>query len=47
MVRGVLETARNAGLNLSKVAENALIEATGRLTGAKQGTGLNALASLH
>jgi len=29
--RQVLETAKKAGLNLSKVSENALIEAIGRL----------------
>ena len=31
--RGVLETAKQAGRNISKVAENALVEAVGRLTG--------------
>jgi post-segregation antitoxin (ccd killing protein) len=34
--RGVVEAARNAGLNISKVAENALIEATSRLLEQKQ-----------
>jgi hypothetical protein len=38
---GVLETARSAGLNISKVAENALVEAIGRLTGQKLVTGFN------
>jgi len=37
--KGVLETARNAGLNISRVAENALVEAVGRLTGTKPATG--------
>ena len=41
--RGVLETARNVGLNISKVAENSLIEAIGKLTGTKTGTGLVSL----
>jgi hypothetical protein len=41
--RGVVETARNAGLNISKVAENALVEAIGRLTGQKPATSLNSL----
>jgi post-segregation antitoxin (ccd killing protein) len=31
--REVLETARRSGLNLSRVSENALIEAIGRLQG--------------
>ena len=31
--RGVLETAREMGLNLSRVSENALREAVGRLGG--------------
>ena len=39
--KGVLETARNVGLNVSKVAKNALIEAVGRLTGQKPETSLN------
>jgi len=33
--RGVLETARQVGLNVSRVAENALVEAIGRLAGRK------------
>ena len=37
--REVLETAKNLGLNLSRVAENALIEAVGRLQGPKCETG--------
>ena len=36
----VLETAHNVGLNVSRVAENALIEAIGKLTGTNQATGL-------
>jgi len=42
--RAVVETARDAGLNISKVAENALIEAVGRLTGTEPGTGLKSRA---
>lgn len=34
----VVETARKLGLNISKVSENALIEAIERLRGTKQGT---------
>ena len=37
--REVLETARRSGLNLSRVSENALIEAAGRLRGPKCETG--------
>jgi hypothetical protein len=33
--REVLETAKKSGLNLSRVSENALIEAVGRLRGPK------------
>jgi site-specific recombinase XerD len=36
--RKVIETAKQAGLNISKVAENSLIDAIGRLTGTKPGT---------
>ncbi|TET26564.1 MAG: hypothetical protein E3J73_04365 [Candidatus Bathyarchaeum sp.] len=36
----VLETARKVGLNLSRVSENALVEAIGRLQGRKQETSL-------
>ena len=36
----VVETAKQAGLNSSKVSENALVEAIGRLTGQKAVTGL-------
>jgi len=39
--RGVLETARQMGLNISRVAKNGLIEAIGRLTRAKPATGTN------
>jgi hypothetical protein len=42
--RGVIETARNAGLNISKVAENALVEAIGRLTGQKPAPSLDSQA---
>jgi hypothetical protein len=38
--RGVLETARNVGLNVSRVAENALVEPIDRLTGLKSEAGL-------
>ena len=37
----VLETAREIGLNVSRVSENALIEAIGRLEGPEPETGLN------
>jgi len=37
--REVLETAKKSGLNLSRVAENALVEAIGRLQGPKQENG--------
>ena len=37
--RDVLETAKRLGLNVSRVAENALIEAVGRLRGPKQENG--------
>ena len=37
--RDVLETAKDLGLNVSRVAENALIEAVGRLRGPKQENG--------
>jgi hypothetical protein len=37
--REVLETARRSGLNLSRVSENALIEAIGRLQGPDAGSG--------
>jgi post-segregation antitoxin (ccd killing protein) len=33
MDREVIETAKKVGLNISKVSENALIEAIGKLTG--------------
>ena len=42
--REILETARELGLNVSRVAENGLVEAIGRLTGAKPETGLNSPA---
>jgi site-specific recombinase XerD len=37
----VVETAKRIGLNVSRVSENALIEAIGRLEGPERGTGLN------
>ena len=37
--REVLETAKKSGLNLSRVAENALIEAIGRLQGPENRNG--------
>ena len=40
----VVETARQLGLNISKVSENALKEAIGRLTELERGTGLNSPA---
>ena len=38
--RKILENAKRVGLNVSRVSENALIEAIGRLTGPKRETGL-------
>lgn len=38
--RKVLETAKQVGLNISKVSENALIEATRRLKGTEAETSL-------
>ena len=40
---GVLETAKETGLNISKVSENALKEAIRRLKGPEQETGLISL----
>jgi post-segregation antitoxin (ccd killing protein) len=37
--RDVLETAKRLGLNVSRVSENALIEAIGRLQGPEAGSG--------
>jgi hypothetical protein len=37
--REVLETAKKSGLNLSRVAENALVEAVGRLRGTETRNG--------
>jgi post-segregation antitoxin (ccd killing protein) len=37
--RKILETAKRVGLNVSRVSENALVEAIGRLEGPKQETG--------
>ena len=42
--REVLETAKQIGLNVSKVSENALIGAIGRLKGQKPGTRLGSEA---
>ena len=39
--KGVLETARHVGLNVSKVAENSLIEAIRRLTDPKPETSIS------
>ncbi len=39
--RKVLETAKRIGLNVSRVSENALKEAIGRLMEPKRGTGLD------
>ena len=39
--RKILESAKQVGLNISKVSENALIEAIGRLRNPKPGTVLN------
>ena len=39
--RDVLETAKRLGLNVSRVSENALVEAIGRLSGPEAGKGLN------
>ncbi|UCE15788.1 MAG: type II toxin-antitoxin system CcdA family antitoxin [Candidatus Bathyarchaeota archaeon] len=38
--RKVLETAKRVGLNVSRVSENALVEAIGRLRGMEAETGL-------
>jgi len=38
--RGVLETAKSVGLNISKVSENALIQAISLLQGTKSGNSL-------
>ena len=45
--QGVVETARQVGLNLSRVSENALVEAIGRLEGPKQETSLNSPARVE
>ena len=39
--KGVLETARQVGLNVSKVSENAVIDAIERLNGSKPETSLS------
>ena len=38
--RKIVETARQLGLNVSRVSENALVEAVGRLEGPERETGL-------
>jgi post-segregation antitoxin (ccd killing protein) len=38
--RKILENAKRVGLNVSKVSENALVEAIGRLAGPEPETGL-------
>jgi hypothetical protein len=38
--REVLDTAKRVGLNISRVSENALVEAIGRLEGPERETGL-------
>ena len=43
--RRIRETAKEAGLNISKVAENALVEAIGKLAGTKQETVFKSQAS--
>jgi hypothetical protein len=43
----VLETAKEIGLNVSKVSENALIEAIGRLKEPKRETGLRSRPRLE
>ena len=45
--KGVLETARDFGLNVSRVSENALIDPIGRLTEPKQATGLPSRAPCY
>ena len=45
--KGVLETARHVGLNISRVSENALIEAIGRLRGLKPETSPESKASVN
>jgi hypothetical protein len=44
--KGVLEAARQVGLNVSKVAENSLIEAVRRLTGPKPEASLSSQPKL-
>jgi hypothetical protein len=36
--KGVLDAARNVGLNVSRVSENALVEAIGKIAGTKPET---------
>ena len=43
----VVETARKMGLNLSRVSENALVEAIGRLKEPKQETGFGSQADVE
>ena len=43
----IVETAKKMGLNVSKVSENALIEAIGRLRGPEQGNSLRSQAEFE
>ena len=43
----VLETAKRVGLNVSRVSENALFEAIGRLSEPKRETGLGSQAGIE
>ena len=45
--RGVLETAKKMGLNVSRVSENALIDAIRRLGGPETGNGLSSRPRLE
>jgi len=44
---GVVETAKQLGLNVSKVCEKALVEAISRLKEPKQATGIQARSALR
>ena len=45
--REVVETAKKLGLNVSRVSENALVEAIERLKGPKRETSLNSQADFE
>ena len=45
--RKVLENAKKIGLNVSRVSENALVEAIGRLGGPERGIGLRGVPRLE